>query len=74
MNRGGPGGVTFVDCLSMSDDLKFKHSFTCILSAHSCSDKSSFSIGFLQNLGALCTEKNFDDGVIWYYSVKTAVP
>ena len=36
--------------------------------------KSSFCIRFLQNLDALCTERNFDGGVIWCYSEKTAVP
>jgi len=28
----------------------------------------------LQNIHALCTERNFDGGVIWCYSEKTAVP
>jgi len=58
----------------MSDDLKFKHPFTCILSGPSSSGKSSFCIRFLQNLDALCTERDFDGGVIWCYSEKTAVP
>jgi len=45
-----------------------------ILSGPSDSGKSSFSIRFLQNLDALCTERDFDGGVIWCYSEKTAVP
>jgi len=31
-------------------------------------------VRFLQNLDALCTEREFDGGVIWCYSEKTAVP
>jgi len=31
-------------------------------------------VRFLQNLDALCTERDFDGGVIWCYSEKTAVP
>jgi len=58
----------------MSDDLKLKHPFSCILSGPSGSGKSSFCIRFLQNLDALCTELDFDGGVICYYSEKTAVP
>jgi len=58
----------------MSDDLKFKHPFTCIISGPSGSGKSSFCVRFLQNLGALCTERDFDGGVIWCYSEKTADP
>jgi len=60
--------------LSTSDDLKFKHPFPCIVSEPSGSGKFSFCIRFLQNLDALCTERNFDGGIIWCYSVKTAVP
>ena len=58
----------------MSDDLKFKHPFTCIISGPSGSGKSSFCVRFLQNLDALCTERDFDGGVIWCYSEKSAVP
>jgi len=58
----------------MSDDFKFKHPFTCIISGPSRSGKSSFCVRFLQNLDALCTERDFDGGVIWCYSKKTAVP
>jgi len=58
----------------MSDDLKFKHPFTCIISGPSGSGKSSFCVRFLQNLDALCTERDFHGGVIWCYSENTAVP
>jgi len=44
------------------------------VSGPSVSGKSSFCIRFLQNLEALCTERNFDGGIIWCYSEKTAVP
>jgi len=57
----------------MSDDLKFKHQFTCILSGPSSSGKSSFCVRYLQYLDALCTEWEFDGGLIWCYSEKTAV-
>jgi len=58
----------------MSDDLKLKHSFTCIISGPSVSGKPSFCVRFLQNLDALCTKRDFDGGVFWCYCVKTAVP
>jgi len=35
---------------------------------------SSFCVLFLQNVDALCTERDFDGGVIWCYSEKKAVP
>jgi GTPase SAR1 family protein len=57
----------------MSDDLKFKHPFTSIVSGPTGSGKSSFCMGFLQNLYS-CTEQNFDGGIIWCYSESTAVP
>jgi len=44
------------------------------VSGPSGSGKSSFCIRFLQNIDALCTERNFDGWVIWCYSEKTAVP
>jgi len=69
-----PEKVSIITCLSMRDDLKFKHPFTCIISGPSWSGKSSFCIRFLQNLDALCTERDFDGGVIWCFSEKTAVP
>ena len=58
----------------MSNDLRFKHPFTCIISGPSGSGKSSFCLRFLQNLDSLCTEQDFDGGVIWCYSERTAVP
>jgi len=58
----------------MIDDLKFKHPFTCIISGPSDSGKSSFYVRFLHNHDALCTERDFDGGVIWCYSEKAAVP
>jgi len=58
----------------MSDDLKFKLPFTCIISGPSGSSKSSFCVRFLHNLDALCTERYFDGGLIWCYSEKTAIP
>ena len=57
----------------MSDDLKFKHPFTCIISGPSGSGKSSFCVRFLKNLDALCTELDFYGGVIWCYSEKTEI-
>ena len=58
----------------MSDDLKFKHPFTCIVIGPSGSGKSWFCVRFLHNFDALCTERDIDGGVIWSYSEKTAVP
>jgi len=58
----------------MSEDLKFKQPFTCIISGHSGSGKLSFCVWFLQNLDALCTERDFNGGVIRCYNEKTAVP
>jgi len=57
----------------VSDDLIFKHPFTCIISGSCGSGKSSFCVRFLQNIDALCTERDFDGGVIWCYSEKPAV-
>jgi len=55
-------------------DLKFKHSFPCILSGPSKSDKTSFCLRLLQKLESLCTESEFGGGIIWCYSEKTAAP
>jgi len=60
--------------LSTGDDLKYKHPFPCIVSGPSGSCKSSFCIRLLQNLDALCTERNYEGGVFRCYSEKTAVP
>jgi len=56
------------------DDLKFKHPFSCIISGPSGSGMSSFCITFLQKLKTLCTQRDFDGGVSWFYSERTAVP
>ena len=58
----------------MTDDLKFKAPFTCIISVSSGSGKSSFCIRFLQNLDSLCTERHFAGSIIWCYSERTTVP
>ena len=58
----------------MSDDLKFRHPFSCIVSGTSGSGKSSFVIRFLQNLAYLCTEPTFAGGIVWCYGEKCAVP
>jgi hypothetical protein len=57
----------------MIEDLKFKHSFTCIISGATGSGKSNFKIQFLQHLDLFCTEPHFDGGIMWCYSEKTAV-
>ena len=57
----------------MSNNLRFKQPFTCIISGPSGSGKSSFCLRFLQNIDS-CTEQDFDGGVIWCYSVGTPVP
>jgi ABC-type dipeptide/oligopeptide/nickel transport system ATPase subunit len=58
----------------MGDDLKFKHPFTCILSGPTGSGKTSFCIKILQNLDSLSTEINFNGGISWCYTERTAVP
>ena len=58
----------------MTEDLKFKTPFICIVGGPSGSGRSSFCIRFLQNLDSLCTERHFDGGVIWFYSERTTVP
>jgi hypothetical protein len=58
----------------MDDDLKLKHPFTAIISGPKGSTKSSLFIRFLHNLNSLCTEKNFDGGIIWCFGERTAVP
>jgi ABC-type lipoprotein export system ATPase subunit len=57
----------------MGDDLKFKHPFACIISGPTGSGKTSFCIQFLHHLGSLSTETNYNGGVTWCYSEKTAV-
>jgi len=58
----------------MSDDLKFIHPFSCIVSGPSCSGMSYFVIRFLQNFHYLCTEPTFAGGIVWCYGEKSAVP
>jgi len=58
----------------LDTDIKFKNPFTCIFASPSASGKSSFCIKFLQNLDSLCTEEDFEGGIIWCYSEKTFVP
>jgi len=58
----------------MADDIRFKHPFTCIVSGPSGSSKSSFTLRLQQHLDSLCTEPNFNGGIIWCYSEKSAVP
>ena len=57
----------------MSDDLKFKHPFSCIVSGRRGSGKSSFCISFLQNREHLCTERAFAGGLVWCYGEKSVV-
>jgi hypothetical protein len=58
----------------MSQDLRFKHPFTCIISGRSGSGKSSFCIKFLQKLTSLCTDPNSSGGILWCYGERNAVP
>jgi hypothetical protein len=58
----------------MSDVLKFRHPFSCLVSGPSGSRKTSFCIRLLQNLDSLCTEIRFEWGIIWCYSERNAVP
>ena len=53
----------------MTDDLKFKAPFTCIIRGPNGSGKSSFC-----NLVTLCTERHFCGGITWCYSERAAVP
>ena len=58
----------------MSEDLRLKLPFTCIISGPSVSGKSSFCIKLLQNFESLDTESKFDGGILWCYVEKNAVP
>jgi len=58
----------------MCDDLILKHRISCIVTGTSGSGKTSFCTRYLQKFNALCTEREFDGGIIWCYSEKTAVP
>jgi len=48
----------------MGGDLNFKHPFSCLLSGHSGSGKTSFCIRFFQNLKTLCTVPDFSGWII----------
>jgi len=58
----------------MSDDLKFRHTFSCIKSVPSSSGKTSFVKRLLQIFHDLCTEPTFADGIVWCYGEKSALP
>jgi len=57
----------------MSNNLKFRHPFSCIVTGPSGSGNVSFCIRFLQNLEYLCTEGIFAGGILWCYGEKSAV-
>ena len=58
----------------MGDDIKLKHPYSCLLCCPFKSGKTSFCIRLLQNLDAICTERELGGVIIWCYSEKTAVP
>ena len=58
----------------MSEHLRFKHPFTCIVSGSTGAEKTSFCIKLRQNLDSLCAESKFKGGIICCYSEVTAVP
>jgi len=58
----------------MCDDLIFMYPFSFIVIGHSGSGETSFCICFLPKINALCTEREIDGCIIWYYNEKTAVP
>jgi len=66
--------IVFTARPSISDDLKFRHPFSCIVSEPRGSGKSSFVIRFLQNLHHLCTVPTFAGGIVWCYGEKSDVP
>ena len=55
----------------VDDVLKFMNPFSCIVSGPSKSDKTSFSISFLQKLDSLYTESECDGGIIWFRKVRS---
>ena len=57
----------------MNAYIRFKHPFTYIVSGPTGSGKTSFCLKLLQNLEKLCTESKFEGGIMWCYSVATAV-
>ena len=54
--------------------MKFKHPFTCIVAGPTGSRKTRFVTKLLQNRDTQCTESRFKGGIIWCYSIETAVP
>jgi len=58
----------------MDDDLKFKHPFTSIISGPTGSGKWTLCIRLLQNLKLLCTEQEFNGGIVWCFGERSAVP
>ena len=72
INRGRmeEGRVIAHSLSIIDDDLKLKHSFSCILSSPSKSGKTSFCILLLQNLDSLCSERESCGGIIWCYRKK----
>ena len=67
-------GVWRVERAVMCEDLRFKHTFTCINSGPSGSGMSSFCIKMLQNLESMSTETRFEGGILWCYAESNAVP
>ena len=61
------GERRFTALLSMGEDLKFKHPFSCLVSCPSGSGKT-FCIRFLQTLKCFFSEPNFRGGIIWCYT------
>src|SRR5215472_9172978 len=54
--------------------IKFKHPFTKIVAGPTGSGKSSYCINFLRYLSSVCTESDFDGGIVSCFSERTAVP
>ena len=60
------------DRIFMASVISFKHPFTCNIGGPTGSGKSTFYIPFLQNLDTLCTEPNFQGGIIRCYIEQSA--
>ena len=67
-------GRTGSDVILLSSDVRFKHPFTCIIAGPTVSGKSTFCVRFLQNLRTLCSESNFEGGILWCFSEQTSIP
>jgi len=75
INRANVGHMSaFTAEPSMDDDLKFKHSFSCIVIGPSGSRKTKFVRRFLQNRRDHCREPIFAGGIVWCDGEKSAVP